>query len=244
MRRGTHLLVPAGRWLQRSVCVVALLSASCATYVAGQAESVLLEAMPRVFGPADRYEARVVGANASASHFDKVRVVGVRVQRPNTPVIDRMEVDLQDVSVDRPNKRVTRIGAAQAVARITAVDLQSYLERQSWIAQPQVRLSPPDGVAVSGFLRAPGLGIAPELPASFSGRLLPSGSQLRVAVDALSLGNKEAPSLLRSLVGTVVNPVFDLSAYAVPSSIDRVVVQDDTIELRASGSHLQVDRAR
>jgi len=198
---------------------------SCESYVAERAESSLLETMPRVLGPADRYEVTVRGADTSASHFDLVSVVGVRVQRPKTPVIDRFEAALQDVSVDRPNKQVTGIGAAQAVVWVSAADLQSYLEQQSWIAQPQVRLVPPNGITVTGSLRIPVGGAALSASTSFSGRLVPSGSQLLIAVDALSLGDRQAPPLLRSLVGTAVNPLFDLSDYAVPSTIDRISVQ-------------------
>jgi hypothetical protein len=222
----------------------ALLSVSCQTYVSERAESSLLVAMPRVLGPADRYEATVRGANTSASHFDLVRVVGVRVQRPKTPVIDRFEATLREVSVDRPNKQVTAIGTAQAVVRVTAADLQSHVERQGWIGQPRVRLLPPDGITVTGLLEVPVAGATLSSSASFTGRLVPSGSRLLIAVDALSLGDRQAPPLLRSWVGAAVNPLFDLSAYAVPSTIDRVSVQDDAIRLEASGSRMQVNRPR
>ena len=116
-----------------TLLVTLSLLSSCASYVEGRAESVLLEAMPRVIGPADRYEASVRGANTSASHFDAVHAVGVRVQRPGIPVIDRFVVDLQDVELDRPNKQVTAIGSAQAAVRITAADLSTYLMSQRWI---------------------------------------------------------------------------------------------------------------
>ena len=199
--------------------------------------------MPRVIGPADRYEASVDGANATASHFDKAQVVGVRVRRPRTPVIDRFEVDLQDVSLDRPTKQVTRIGAARAVVRVKATDLTAYLSQQSWIAQPSVRLSSPDGVIISGLFKVPGVSLAATAPASFRGRLVPNGPQLLVAVDSLSSGEREAPALLRGLVAAAINPLFDLSAYAVPSTIDSIQVQDDAIVIQAAGTQLSVAAA-
>ena len=118
--------------------LVASLVAGCANYVEGRVEGAVLEALPQVLGPADRYEATVRGTNSNASHFDRVHAVGIRVQRPRTPMIDRIEVDLQDVSVDRPNKQVTGIGAAQTVVCVKSADLTSFLGQQNWIAQPSI----------------------------------------------------------------------------------------------------------
>ena len=131
------------------------------------------------------------------------------------------------------------IGAAQALVRLKAADLTSYLQQQSWIAQPTVQLALPDQVEVSGFLKVPGVDIATGALATFKGRLVPNGSQLLVAVDSLSLGSREAPLLLRSLVAAAVNPLIDLSAYAVPSTIDRVRVDNEAIVMEASGSQLR-----
>ena len=230
------------QWRKAAFWVAPLLLASCATYVAGRAESALRGAMPRVIGPADHYEATVRGASADASHFDKVHVVGNRVQRPHTPVIDRFEVDLQDVTFDLPSKQVSGIGSARAAVYVKAVDLTAYLEQQRWIARPSVQLLPPDRLEVSGFFKVLGVDLAAGAPATFKGRLVTSGSQLRVAVDSLSLGDREAPGLLKGLVATAVNPLFDLAAYAVPSTVERVRVQDDAILLEASGSQLQTVR--
>lgn len=222
-----------------SLLLVALsLLSSCASYVESRAGSVLLDAMPRVIGPADRYEATVRGANASASHFDAVHAVGVRVQRPGVPVIDRFVVDLKDVELDRPNKQITAIGAAQAAVRITAADLSTYLVTQRWIEQPVVSLMPPDIVAVSGVLRVPGLPIVAATQATFRGRLVASGPKLRVAIDALSAGGRSAPPLALVLIETAINPLLDLAAYAVASTIDRVRVESDAIDLVASGTRM------
>lgn len=223
------------------LAVLSLLS-SCASYVEGRAESELLEAMPRVIGPADCYEATVHGADSSASHFDVVHAVGIRVQRLGVPVIDRFVVELQDVELDQPNKQVTAIGAAQAAVRITAADLSTYLKSQRWVEQPVVSLMPPDVVAVSGVLRVLGLPITVETQATFRGRLVASGSKLRVEINGLSAGGRSAPPLALGLIEMAINPLLDLSAYAVPSTIDRVRVEGDAIDLVASGSRMTLSR--
>lgn len=216
--------------------LVAALVAACATYVEGQVENALIEALPRVLGPADRYGATVEGPNRDASHFDRVHAVGVRVRRPVGPVVEQIEVDLQDVSVDRQNKRITRIGGARATVRVKASDLTAYLAQQNWVSQPSVRLLPSGGVIVSGLFRVPGLDLATGPAAEFRGRLVPDGSRLLVAIDSLHVGERDAPALWRGLLATAVNPLIDLSAFVAPSRIDWVSVQGDSLVLEASGS--------
>lgn len=227
--------------LKALLLLAAAWSASCASYVDGRVEKVLVEAMPRVIGPADRYEATVRGADASASHVDEVHAVGTGVQRPRMPRIDRFQVDLQDVSIDRANKQVTGVGAARAVVQVKADDLGAYLARQAWIAQPKVRLRAPDRVEIGGFLQVPGMPVS-GAAATFAGRLVPDGPRLRVVVTALEFAGRDAPPLLRGMAEAAINPLFDLSSYAVPSTIDRVDVQEDAIVIEASGSRMQVLR--
>ncbi len=229
------------RPLKAFLLLAAVWSASCASYVEGRVESVLLAALPRVVGPADRYEATVRGVDATASHVDEVHAVGIRVQRPRTPVIDRFEVELQDVSIDRASRQVTGIGAARAVVRVKPDDLTAYLAQQAWIARPSVRLRPPDRLEIGGFLQVPGMPFS-GAAASFVGRLVADGPRLRVVVGSLELAGREAPPLLRSMAEAAINPLFDLSSYAVPSTIDRVDVQDEAIVVEASGSRVQVQR--
>ena len=220
--------------------LAAVMVAACTSYVEEHVEGVIIDTLPRVIGPADRYEATVQGANRDASYFDKVHAVGIRVQRRRTPVIDHLEVDLQDVSVDRPNRQVTAIGAAHASVRVRAADLTAYLQQQSWIAAPSVRLSAPDGIVVTGSFKLPGINLALSSLASLRGHFVAEGPRLLVAVDSLSVGDREASALLRGLVATAINPFFDLPAYAVPSTIDRAILDDDAVVVEASGSRLTV----
>lgn len=219
-----------------------LVLASCASYVADRYQSMILEALPKVFGPADRYEVTVRGANADGSQFDHIHATGLRVRRHDMPVLDRLEVDLRGVSIDRSTKQVSDINAATATMQLRATDLSAHLSRQRWIERGSVRLEPPDGIILSGHLRIPGLAVAPPVLAEIRGRLVPSGPQLLLAIDGLSLGAREVPGLARLLVEQAVNPVFDLSAYAAPSQVDRVVIDSDTVRIESSGSRMRIRR--
>lgn len=221
-----------------------MLLASCAAYVEQRVESVIVEALPRVVGPADRYEATVRGANAAATHFDQVSAVGARVQRPRAPVLDRVEMDLFDVSVDRAAKRVTSVGDARANVKLRAEDLAAYLGRQSWIEAPTVRFDSSAEVIVSGRLKLPGLALMSNSIAEFRGRLIPHDSQLLLEVASLRLGDREAPALALGVVEQAINPIFNAADHAVPSRIDAVVVDGASLVIAASGSQMTLRDGR
>ena len=216
----------------------ATLLASCGTYVEQRVESVILEALPRVVGPATHYDATVRGAAADLSHFEQVRAVGVGVRRSRTPVLERIELNLLDVAVDRQARQITSIGEASVTVTLSAADLAAYLGERRWIADPVVRVEAPATVIVSGRLKMPGTEVLPPLSGEFRGSLVARGSQLLLSVESLHLGEREAPALARGLIGQAINPLFDLAHYAIPSRIDRVAVEKDVIVVSASGSQI------
>lgn len=220
----------------------ALLLASCGTYVDQRIESVILEALPRVVGPANHYGATVRGASADLSHFDQVRAVGVGVRRPHTPELERIELDLLDVTVDRDARQITSIADAYVTATLSASDLAAYLGQQRWITEPAVRVVAPATVIISGRFKLPGIdaSLLPYLVGEIRTTLAPRGSQLLLKVDALRLGDREAPALARSLVEQAINPLFDVAHYAVPSRIDRAAVEGNAIVVAASGSQISL----
>ncbi|MBA3592023.1 LmeA family phospholipid-binding protein [Methylibium sp.] len=203
-------------------------------------EDLLIAELPRVLGPAARYGAKVIGAWPDGSHFEQVRVVGERVARPGNPVIDRLEADLRDVEVDALRRQVDSIGDAQASAHVRAADLAAFLRRQGWVQGATVTFSGRNGITVTGRPSMAGFTTAPALGnAEFRGRLLPQGSQLRLAVDAVRIAGFEATELTRAVLEGTINPILDTSAYAVPSRIDAVEMQGGAMVIRASGSGLK-----
>lgn len=218
----------------------AVLLTSCGSYVDQRIERVIVDALPRAVGPANQYSATVRGASADFSHFGQVHAVGVGVRRPHAPVLERIELDLLDVTVDRNARQITSIGAATVTATLSASDLVAYLGQQRWIAEPAVRVEMPAMIIVSGRLKLPSLevGILPALAGEFRGTLAARGSQLRVSIGSLRLGKSEASALVRSLIEQAVNPLFDVADYAVPSRIDRATVEGQAIVVTASGSQL------
>jgi LmeA-like phospholipid-binding len=217
---------------------ITLLLASCASYTDRSAESALLQALPKLVGPADSYTATVQGASSDGTRIEQVLATGVRVRRPNLPVFERIELRLSGVVLDAAAKRVTAVGDARLSLRLKVDDVAAYLGTSEWIDRPAVRVSPPDKVFISGQLKIAGIALASFATADLEGRLQARDTQLRLAVDALSWRGQTAPALVRALVEQAINPILNVAQYPLPARIDSAVVEGDAIVITASGNNL------
>ena len=225
----------------RLALVVALafaVLASCASYFDSRAEAALREALARVVGPAASYEVEVSGASLDGARFERVRFVGTRIARARTPVLDRLELELRGVAVDRKEKRLTALAAANGTLLIRAGDLADHLRERGWVDDARVVLEPPDRIAISGTPRISGLPLPVRDGVELRGRLVAQGAQLRLVVDGVRVGGAQAPPLVRALLERAVNPLFDATPYPLPARFDSVAVDGDAIRISASGSRL------
>lgn len=220
--------------------VAAGLLVACAGYVDQRAEAALREALPRLLGPAEHYDVSVRGAGGS--RVDEVHAVGTRVRRPGSPVLARVEVRLADVAVDRVERRIVSIGRATVALHLSEQDLSDFIGRQEWIDAGTVRLSGADEIRVAGRIGVPGMPALSSPRAELRGRLVPRGAELLLRIDAVTLGDRAAPSLVRRLLEQSLNPIFDAADHAVPSQLDSVAVSAGELVIRASGSDLGLRR--
>jgi len=214
-----------------------LATAACSTYLDARAEAALRDALLRVVGPAESYDVRVSGASLDGSRFEHVRFVGRRIARADAPVVDRLELDLQGVVVDRAAKSLTAVATTRVELQLRGADLAEFLRR--WVGDPQLTLAPPDRIAVVGTPRIGGITLGEAGGAELQGRLVGNGAQLFLLLDRIRLGGGEAPSLARVVVERAINPIFDVAKAPLPERIDAVEVgADDTIRIVGSGSRL------
>ena len=122
--------------------------------------------------------------------------------------------------------------------RIRAGDLADYLRERGWFEDARVVLAAPDRITISGVPKIGGAVIQVRDGAELQGRLVAQGAQLRLAVDAVRIGDLQAPPLVRALLERAVNPLLDAGAYPVAARIDAVAVDGDSVVIAASGSGL------
>ena len=222
----------------RCFAVAAVLATTaCSTYLDARVEAALREALVRVVGPAASYDVRVSGASVDGSLFERVGFVGRRIARAGAPVLDRLELDLQGVVVDRAAKSLTAVAAARVELQLKGADLAEFLGR--WLAEPRVTLAPPDRIIVVGMPRIGGIALGGPGGAELQGRLAANETKLFLLLDRIRLGQGDAPPLARLVVERATNPIFDVADAPLPAQLDAVEVgSDDTIRVAASGSRL------
>ena len=219
--------------LSHGVVACAILLAGCHA-TDDRVESRIEDELPRLLGPADRYEVDVQGVERDASAADAVDIVGYRIRPRQGPVIDRLSIELRDVRYDRENKRLERAETAHATAWITAADLGDYLEAREGIRNATVTLGAPDSV----FVRVqPDLGgiVLPGAAVEVVGTIVGRGPYLEFEVadvDAvgLNLGDWGSRRLTR-----LINPLIDLSDLPLRLDVTAVQVEGRSVRLDADG---------
>ena len=227
-------LVFAGcRWLLVLGCAVL---GACASVATDRAETALRIALPALIGPAMHYDVTLVGVSVDATRISAAQVVGLRVAREALPVLNRVQADLTDVTVNRVEKRLTGVGSAVLSVDLLADDLAYFLSARGWSRDVQVSFAAPNTVTATGRVGLPGAGTS--VPAKFSGRVRPMGTQLYLDIDALSMGPVAASPVVRLLLQAAVNPLFDIAGFAMPARIESVQIEGAVLRFRASGAAL------
>ncbi len=224
-----------------------LLISACATtsFVDRRVEQTIRTELSRHVGPADRYDVDVSGARFSGeiAYLEKVHVVGARVNRAKAPVIDRLEIDLSNVVIDREEKQLKSLGAGSARARILAIDIAEFLDAKPGLDKVTVTLDPPDEIVVSGRPSMAGYTLPRAVTLKVRGRLVAEGNELKLEVNDLRAAGFSVGAIPKFVLEKAINPVIDLSALPVSSQISWVTVNEDAIVVEATGgSTLRANR--
>lgn len=226
--------MPFSSLLQWTALVAAALAVTGCN-LSGQVEQEIESQLPRAIGPADDYAVTIEGLRARSGEADRVVVVGTRVRPEGAPVLDRLDLDLRGVRFDRGDRRLERVDAAEATARITPADLAAFLETRDGVRSATVTLRTPNEATIRV---RPDIGDLP-LPSGASvdltGRLSSADGQVRFDIDevrALGLGLGETAA--RRLSGAI-NPIVDLSGTTPTLDVTSVRVESGAVVLEATG---------
>lgn len=217
---------------------------ACASIATDRAETALRSALPTLIGPAAHYDVTLVGVSVDATRISAVQIVGLRVARKSLPVLDRVQADLTDVTVNRLEKRLTGVGSAVLTVDLLADDLAAFLSTRGWSRDVQVSFVAPNSIAATGRVTLPGARSGFNVPAEFSGRVRAVGTQLYLDIDALALGPVAASPVVRLLLQAAINPLFDISGFAMPARIESVQIEGAVMRFRALGADLVPRAAR
>ena len=193
--------------------------------------------LPRIVGPAERYEVDVGGINLLSGQAQRITAVGTRVQPEGAPLLERVDVELRDVTYNRREKRMERVGHALITAQVTDAALTAFLETHRHLQEVSVTLEPPDQVAIRARPELSGIEIPAGLNLSVAGRLIRAGQEVNYEISearavGIGLGNSVAGALTEA-----INPLIDLSKVPVVLEVTEMRVQDGAISVSATGSY-------
>jgi hypothetical protein len=211
-----------------------LLSAGCGRVVQHKAEEAIVELLPRYLGRADTYTVTVSG-RPDAIYRGRLRTVhieGKNVALTPELTINRLTVDIKDVSVDRGSQTLQNVGETRFSARLTEAAINRYaLGRGTALRDLSISLGGDGRTTVTA---RPELLGYPTIPVSLQGQvsLRGDGARLdfspdRASVDTGILGSISVgiPGFVREHIASRVNPIADLSAAPLPIHADSVTVE-------------------
>jgi LmeA-like phospholipid-binding len=223
---------------------LALWLTGCATVVDTRVEQLIAAELPRLVGAAARYDVNVDGARETGEIIDirRVRIVGDRVERAGSPVLERIDVTMTDLVIDRKEKRMQSLGTADANALLLPADIAAFLDTRPGLDNVQVALFPPSEIFIETSFAIAGFALPRSTGVRIRGRLIASDGRLIMEIIDLRVAGFPVGTIPSIVAEKLMNPLVDLSAMPATARVTSVQVMPDAVLLKASSS-LIADRS-
>jgi hypothetical protein len=234
-----HRPALVGRMFRATSCALLLLvafSSGCSRASPFRAiERSVRDEMPRVIGPADRYEVVVSrsGGGLVAGRIPWINIRGQNVRAIEGLTIDDLEVRLEDVRFSRSSRTVQEIGLTHFEARLSAGSVVGYLHSRSpGLRGVQVAF---DGASVRVHATPSLLGIG--VPMEVEGRpLLRGPTTIDFAASRIAILRLGLPEFAVRRLEARINPLVDLSTMPLPLHLTSVQIMDDRALITGTAS--------
>lgn len=223
-------------WLLPTLLVLT----GCHRPVETRIEHAVTDLLPRYLGQAQSYTARVEGRPDAIyrGHLRAVHVVGVKVALLSDLTVERLTVDIKDVSV-RGTNALESVGETRFVACITETALNHYISSRRSGKDLRITLGA-DGKAT--VTTTPALLGFPTVPVFLRGTVAPSESgasvvftpdraSIATGIGAIGTG---LPGFVADHIASRLNPVADFSAAPLPLLADSVRIERGAVTIAGS----------
>ncbi len=191
----------------------------------------LEQLLPRVLGPAQRYEVRVSGASENLLRAARVRAS--RLTAGEGLVLDTVQVDLANLRFNRREQELLGADRADFWAVLLQEDLNvSLRDRVALIRDLRIRLIP-GAAQIRGSADIPGvhLPIVPEF--TLDGRLeVDDLGRLQFQPDRVHIVGIQVPALAGKFLATQINPLLDLGGMRTPVRLTSAETANGEVRLR------------
>jgi hypothetical protein len=203
-------------------------------------ERSIRDNLPRLIGPADRYEVTVSRSSGGllAGRIPWINIHGRNVRVVAGLNLDDLLVRLEDVRFSRASRKVQQIGGAQFEAQVSAASVANYLHHRSPnLRDVQVAFA---GSSVRVSAARPLLGIG--VPFDVEGQpILRSPTTIDFAASRVAVLHLGLPEFAVRRVQERISPLVDLTAMPLPLSLTAVRVEGGRV-LISGTTHLDPAR--
>ena len=217
-----------------ALVLILTFSAGCAPPT-GWVEQELERRLPELVGPADLYDVQIEGLRARSGEATRIVAVGERVQPEDAPVVDHFELDLHGVVFDRSEKRIERVDSARASARITALDLEAFLEDQRNVRDARVTLRESDEATIRVRPELGGIALPRGVEVKLTGRLEAENGRIQFVVSDVEAAGLDLGSAAARRLSDLINPLVDFADSEIRLQITSVRTVEDAVLLDATG---------
>jgi len=193
-------------------------------------EKGIARSLPEYIGPAEQYTVKASGPTTAMLHgrIQHLRIEGVQVEIADDMVLDRLVVDMDDVSVDPETRVLQSVGNAIFTAEMTQESVNRYVKAVRPDVQ-ELKIELEVGKVVVGA-RPTVMGIGPRLQIGGRPEIV-NRNKVNFVADSASLSILPVPALIVNKLLDSVNPVLDLSETRFPVALTAVKVRKGTVEI-------------
>ena len=221
------------RRLSRTALAVSMLALTgCGHPVQQTAAHKIADALPRVIGPAARYDVQVDGDPFALARGRArgVHIQGLSVQLSPILTLDTLNADIEDVSFDRDTRTLTHVGQTRFTAALSQPHLSAYLAASKPLLPGLAVTLRTDDVQAAVPVTFLGL----HTTARLSGTVRPSAldpTRLDFVAGDAQIGVVPLPAGLINLALDQLNPVITLAGLRVPLTVTQAQIADGKLAL-------------
>jgi hypothetical protein len=216
--------------------IALILVSGCGNPTSGTVERAIERALPKIVGPAQSYHVTVEGLRGT-TYAETVTATGKRVHPQGSPVLDRVEVVLKDVTYDPSRGELERIGSASGTATVLAGDIADYLNGTGKVKNTSVTLDAPDRAQVQAQVEVPGLPVSANALVSATGNLTSGENYINFDIAQVTAGGVVLPDAAVDVLSEAINPIVDLSSMPIVVRATGVHVENGTAVIQISGEY-------
>lgn len=202
-------------------------------------EKGIAKGMEQKLGPAKSYNVKISGPTMAlvSGKLKSIEITGLDVKTPQGILVQRLQVNVEDLEVDVATEEIKRCGGTTYRATLSQAELARYLTKM-YPDAPDFKLDFMDGFA--RVTARPGVSIAKVSVVVDATVDILQHRKLALNLKELDVAGIPTPGFVRDYVERRVNPVFDVDDLDIGAKVDSVSMKKGSVTV---GGRLDLEKA-